>query len=225
MIDPFTAFAALKAASSSISSAIKVGRDLTSMGGAVAKWAKAEASLQVVANQKPGVFGKLTGAEQNAIDAHFRNEEAKRLRDEMRELFVLYGSPGQWDRLQSEIAAERARPSSTLRSNLKNKQKIANEIGTKGTRPNQAFLGGSASQIPKSKTKKTKRLVDIQKRSPSRKTNKKLGPYRSGNVLQNIVDSNKKAFPLKKKAGGKTTKYMARGGKTSKYMAKGGRAK
>ena len=117
------------------------------------------------------------------------------------------------------------KPSSPLRRNLKDKQKIANEIGTKGTRPNQAFLGGSASQIPKSKTKKTKRLVDIQKRSPSRKTNKKLGPYRSGNVLQNIVDSNKKAFPLKKKAGGKTTKYMARGGKTSKYMAKGGRAK
>ena len=121
------------------------------------------------------------------------------------------------------------KPSSPLRRNLKDKQKIANEIGTKGTRPNQAFLGGSASQIPKSKTKKTKRLVD---RSPSRKTNKKLGPYRSGNVLQNIVDSNKKAFPkknmsdpnpVKKKAGGKTTKYMAKGGKTTKYMARGGK--
>ena len=33
MIDPLTAFAALKAASSSISTAIKAGRDLTSMGG------------------------------------------------------------------------------------------------------------------------------------------------------------------------------------------------
>tara|TARA_R100000900_G_C3271045_1_gene151707 strand:+ start:85 stop:543 length:459 start_codon:yes stop_codon:yes gene_type:complete len=127
MIDPFTAFAALKAASGSISSAIKVGRDLTSMGGAVAKWAKAEASLQVVANQKPGVFGKLTGAEQNAIDAHFRNEEAKRLRDEMRELFVLYGSPGQWDRLQSEIAAERARQAAAVKEQLR-KQKLRHNI-------------------------------------------------------------------------------------------------
>ena len=76
MIDPFTAFAALKGATEAISKAIKTGKDLAKMSGAVAKWAKAEAGLQVVASEKPGLFGKLTGAEQNAIDAHFRKEEA-----------------------------------------------------------------------------------------------------------------------------------------------------
>ena len=68
------------------------------MSSVVSKWAKAEAGLQVVASNKSSglgkVLGKLTGAEQNAIDAHFRNEEAKRIRDQMREMFALYGSPG-----------------------------------------------------------------------------------------------------------------------------------
>jgi hypothetical protein len=88
MIDPFTAFAALKGATEAISQGIKL-------------------------------FGKLTGAEQNAIDAHFRKEEAKRIRDEMREMFLLYGAPGQWERLQKEIATERKRQATLL------KQKIA----------------------------------------------------------------------------------------------------
>ena len=123
MIDPFTAFAALKGATEAISQGIKTGKDLINMSSSVAKWAKAEASLQVVSSEKPKglgkLFGKLTGAEQNAIDAHFRKEEAKRIRDEMREMFLLYGSPGQWERLQKEIATERKRQANFL------KQKIA----------------------------------------------------------------------------------------------------
>ena len=125
MIDPFTAFAALKGATEVISQGIKTGKDLVNMSGAVSKWAKAEANLQVIASEKPKglgkIFGKLTGAEQNAIDAHFRKEEANRLRDEMRSMFLLYGSAGQWERLQKEIAVERKRQADFLR------QKIAAE--------------------------------------------------------------------------------------------------
>ena len=125
MIDPFTAFAALKGATEVISQGIKTGKDLVNMSGAVSKWAKAEANLQVIASEKPKglgkLFGKLTGAEQNAIDAHFRKEEANRLRDEMRSMFLLYGSAGQWERLQQEIAVERKRQADFLR------QKIAAE--------------------------------------------------------------------------------------------------
>ena len=125
MIDPFTAFAALKGATEVISQGIKTGKDLVNMSGAVSKWAKSEAILQVIASEKPKglgkLFGKLTGAEQNAIDAHFRKEEANRLRDEMRSMFLLYGSAGQWERLQKEIAVERKRQADFLR------QKIAAE--------------------------------------------------------------------------------------------------
>ena len=85
MIDPFTAFAALKGATEAISQGIKTGKDLINMSSSVSRWAKAEASLQVVSSEKPKglgkLFGKLTGAEQNAIDAHFRKEEANRIRD------------------------------------------------------------------------------------------------------------------------------------------------
>ena len=127
MIDPFTAFAALKGATEAISSAIKTGKDLSTMSSSVAKWAKAEAGLQVITSEKPGVvsklFGKLTGAEQNAIDAHFRKEEATRLRDEMRSMFLLYGSAGQWERLQKEIAVERKRQTDFLRQQIAAKKR------------------------------------------------------------------------------------------------------
>ena len=122
MIDPFTAFAALKGATEAISQGIKTGKDLINMSSSVSRWAKAEASLQVVSSEKPKglgkLFGKLTGAEQNAIDAHFRKEEAKRIRDEMREMFLLYGSPGQWERLQKEIAIERKRQATLLKRKI-----------------------------------------------------------------------------------------------------------
>ena len=131
MIDPFTAFAALKGATEVISKGIKTGRDLMNMSSSISRWAKAEASLQVVANEKPKglgkLFGKLTGAEQNAIDAHFRKEEAKRIRDEMREMFLLYGSPGQWERLQQEIAVERKRQSDILKEQIR-KQKFRRNL-------------------------------------------------------------------------------------------------
>ena len=46
----------------------------------------------------------------DAIDQHFKEEEQKRLKDELRSLFLLYGSDGlgQWERLQATIAQARA---------------------------------------------------------------------------------------------------------------------
>ena len=74
------------------------------------------------------MFGKLTGAEQNAIDAHFRKEEANRLRDEMRSMFLLYGSPGQWERLQKEIAVERKRQADLLKRKIDAEKRKKNII-------------------------------------------------------------------------------------------------
>ncbi len=128
MIDPLTAFAALKTASSAISSAVKAGRDLGSLVGPITKLTKAEADLSFAAEKKGGILGKLTGAEQTAIEAHFRKEEAKRIRDEMRELFLLFGSPGQWERLQGEIAAERVRRKKALEAEAHRKRRLKNTI-------------------------------------------------------------------------------------------------
>tara|TARA_R100000234_G_C4900278_1_gene135316 strand:+ start:106 stop:564 length:459 start_codon:yes stop_codon:yes gene_type:complete len=128
MIDPLTAFAALKTASSAISSAVKAGRDLSTLVSPITKLAKAEADLSFAAENKGGILGKLTGAEQTAIEAHFRKEEANRIRDEMRELFLLFGSPGQWERLQKEIANERVRRKKALQEAAAKKRRVKNTI-------------------------------------------------------------------------------------------------
>ena len=128
MIDPLTAFAALKTASSAISSAVKAGRDLSTLVSPITKLAKAEADLSFAAENKGGILGKLTEAEQTAIEAHFRKEEANRIRDEMRELFLLFGSPGQWERLQKEIANERVRRKKALQETAAKKRRVKNTI-------------------------------------------------------------------------------------------------
>lgn len=109
MIDPISAFAAVNTAASAISTAIKAGKDLSSLSGPISKYAQAEAQLNFGASRKKkGIFAKMTGAEQAGIDEFFRKEELATLRDEMRSVFQLYGKPGAWERLQAEIARQRA---------------------------------------------------------------------------------------------------------------------
>lgn len=108
MIDPLSAFAAVSAASSAISGAIKAGKDLSSLSGPISKYAKAEAELNFGASRKKkSLFSRMTGAEQAGIDEFFRKEELDTLRAEMRSIFLLYGKPGAWERLQAEIARQR----------------------------------------------------------------------------------------------------------------------
>ena len=108
MIDPLTAFSAVSAASSAISSAIQAGRDISSLSGPIAKYAKAEAQLQVGAKRKKNsLFSKIGNVEGNAIDEFFKKEEVAETRAKLREMFMLYGKPGQWERLQAEIARQR----------------------------------------------------------------------------------------------------------------------
>ena len=52
MIDPLTAFAAVKSAHSVIMKGIKVGKDLSSLSGYISKWAIGEANLDVKAEKK-----------------------------------------------------------------------------------------------------------------------------------------------------------------------------
>ena len=125
MIDPITAFSAVSAASGAISSAIKAGRDLSSLGGPIAKYAKAEAELNFGATRKKNsIFSKMTGAEQAGIDEFFRKEELDQMRSEMRSIFSIYGKPGQWERLQAEIAKQRALQKEELEYRAKVRDRI-----------------------------------------------------------------------------------------------------
>jgi hypothetical protein len=106
MIDPITAFSAICAGHKAIMKGVQIGRDLSSMGAAVKKYAQGEAELQVGEARKKK--SRFSLAEDSAIEKHFKKEALEDMRNELRSIFQLYGKPGQWERLQAEIAAERA---------------------------------------------------------------------------------------------------------------------
>jgi len=119
MIDPITAFSAIKVAHSSLMHGIKMGRDFASMAGSIAKLAKGEAELSVAKEKKQNsLFGNVVG---NAIDKHFQEEERKRLFDELRSMVLLYGDNGQaqWERLAATIASAKAEHKKQLKKQAK----------------------------------------------------------------------------------------------------------
>ena len=95
MIDPISAFAMLTSAHSALKKCVSMGKDLSSATSAIASYAKAEAELGFAKEQKKkGIFGSVMD---QAIEQHFKEEEQNRLKDELRSLFLLYGSAGQWE--------------------------------------------------------------------------------------------------------------------------------
>ena len=55
-----------------------------------------------------------------AIEKHFKKEALEDMRAELRKAFQYFGKAGQWERLQAEIAQERAR----LKKELAEQQRI-----------------------------------------------------------------------------------------------------
>ncbi len=120
MIYPISAFSMLTTAHSALKKIASMGKDLNSATKFVTQYAKAEAELGFAKEQKKkGIFGSVMD---NAIEEHFKEEEQKRLKDELRSLFLLYGADGigQWERLQATIASARAKH----RKQLKEMQRI-----------------------------------------------------------------------------------------------------
>lgn len=117
MIDPISAFAAIKAGHAAIMQGVKIGKDLSSLASAVSKYAKGEAELQVGETRKKN--SRFSMAEESAIEKHFKKEALEDMRQELRSIFQLYGKPGQWERLQAEIARERAEQKRQLAEKLR----------------------------------------------------------------------------------------------------------
>tara|TARA_E500000318_G_C3525418_1_gene198193 strand:- start:551 stop:1018 length:468 start_codon:yes stop_codon:yes gene_type:complete len=107
MIDPVSAFAAVSAGHSAIMKAVQMGRDLSSLSSQISRYAQGEAELQFGASKKKKA--RFSFAEESAIEKHFKKEKLADMRNELRSVFQLYGKAGQWERLQAEIASERAR--------------------------------------------------------------------------------------------------------------------
>jgi hypothetical protein len=108
MIDPVSAFAAVSAGHAAIMKAVQIGKDLSSLSSSISKYAQGEAELQFGASKKKNSRFSLA-------EKHFKKEKLDDMRKELRSVFQLYGKPGQWERLQAEIASERARIQAELR--------------------------------------------------------------------------------------------------------------
>ena len=122
MIDPISAFGALTAAHGAIKKCVEMGKDLASASTAIEKYAKAEAELGFgKERKKKSIFG---GIMDSAIEQHFKEEEQARLKKELRSLFQLYGSAGQWERLQATIARARAEHKKQLEEQAKRRDAI-----------------------------------------------------------------------------------------------------
>lgn len=122
MIDPVSAFAAVSAGHATIMKAIQIGKDLSSVSSSISKYAQGEAELQFGAAKKKK--SKFSFAEDSAIEKHFRKEKLDDMRNELRSIFQLYGKPGQWERLQAEIANERARIKAQLELEALHKERM-----------------------------------------------------------------------------------------------------
>ena len=128
MIDPISAFAALSAGHSAIMKGIQMGRDLSSLSGAVSRYAKGEAELQWGEARKKKA--KFSLAEDSAIEKHFKKEKLDDMRAELRQAFQYFGKPGQWERLQAEIANERVLIKKALQEEADRKERIVMIVGS-----------------------------------------------------------------------------------------------
>ena len=129
LIDPLTAFAATKSAIGLIQQGIKVGKDLTELASPIMKWADAEAHIDTHSSNKgKSILGKFSSIEKNAIAAHLRKMEIEKMRNELREIFLLYAPDGlvQWEALQKEIARQRKAHKDALKKQQEIKQKRLN---------------------------------------------------------------------------------------------------
>lgn len=131
LIDPLTAFAATKSAIGLIQQGIKVGKDLTELASPIMKWAEAESHIDTHSSNKgKSVFGKFSSIEQNAIAAHLRKMEIEKMRNQLREIFLLYAPDGlvQWEALQKEIARQRKEHKDAIKRRLEARRRRLHTI-------------------------------------------------------------------------------------------------
>ena len=125
MIDPVSAFGLIVSAHKTLKKCVEMGRDLSSATTAIQNYARGEAELGFgkERKKKKRLFG---GIMDDAIEQHFKEEEQKRLKDELRSIFLLYGSAGQWERLQATIAHARAEHKKALEEQARKRDLLIN---------------------------------------------------------------------------------------------------
>jgi hypothetical protein len=102
-MDPITVLATAKAAAAGISTAIKLGKDVSAIVKDMSTLMKAEGDLARLAADPPRGWGQKESAEEIALKAFAAKREAEEMRNQVKnELVSQYGITA-WEQIQSEI--------------------------------------------------------------------------------------------------------------------------
>ena len=125
MIEVLALASAVSTISSSISSAVKAGRDVGSVLPAFGKLAKLEADISLAEKGKhKGPLGRLTSTEAEGFAIAQAKMAHKQAMDDLRSVCRLYGPSGMWDLVVKEQAAARQRHKDALELQAKKRDQL-----------------------------------------------------------------------------------------------------
>jgi hypothetical protein len=111
--------------SSSISSAVKAGKDVHSVLPAFGKLADLEAQINLAESGKhKGFLGRLTSTEAEGYEIASAKMAHKRAQDDLKSVCRLYGPSGMWDLVVQEQAQARVRKRKALDEQAKKRDKF-----------------------------------------------------------------------------------------------------
>ncbi len=146
MIEVMALAGAVKGVSAAISSAIKAGKDISSLAGPLAKLGDLDAQIQIAESGKhKGLLGKLSTSESEAFAIVAAKQAHKDAMDNLRQLMQLFGGPGQWESFQAELARIRKRRSDALKEQARKKRKF--ELIIVSVISGLLFIGGTAAMV------------------------------------------------------------------------------
>ena len=115
MIEVLALAGAVGKIASSISSAVKAGKDVHSLMPAFGKLAKLESEINLAeSGRHKGPLGRLTSSEEEGFAIAQAKMKHKESMNELRSMCRLYGTPGMWDMVVAEQAAARIRHKAAL---------------------------------------------------------------------------------------------------------------
>jgi len=134
MIEVLALAGAVTKIASSVSSAVKAGKDINSLLPKVGKLAKLEADINLAESGKhKNPFSRLTKGLTSSEEEGFAIAQAKmahkQAQDELRSTCQLYGAPGLWDMVVKEQAAARVRQKEALEQAAARRDKIFYIVG------------------------------------------------------------------------------------------------
>ena len=125
MIEGLALAGAVTKIATSVSSAVRAGKDITSVMPAFGKLANLEAQINIAeAGRHKGPLGRLTSTEEEGFAIAQAKMKYKQVQDELRSVCHLYGPPGMWDLVVREQSAARLRKKKALEEEAERRDKL-----------------------------------------------------------------------------------------------------